>query len=420
MIHQVTQFGKDHETMGLSRRRLLLAAGATQLQSRMDAATSIPKLPAKSEFGVVKTETCLNNARWHPIGVGATRAVQHYLEYKAGGGGRDPDYATGLQNQAKAQFAKLIHAHPSEISFVPSTTVGENLIAAGLDLPRSGGNIVTDALHFEGSLYQYGELAKAGPEVRMVRPREWRIELGDLDKVIDSKTKLVAVSLVSMINGFQHDLKAVCDLAHSRGAVVYADAVQAAGAVPVDVRASGVDFLACSSYKWLMGDMGLGFLYVREDRLDRIQRSQYGFRQLAQMQYHVFPHDPPGETVMDWKQLSGAAGRFEVGTISNTTAACVNYSLNYIQQLGVENIQAHRKPLLLRLQKEMPRLGFKPMTPDESASPIVTFAKKDAGDLAAKLKRANVDIAVYPHRVRISPSVYNDAADIEKLLAALS
>ena len=90
-----------------------------------------------------------------------TRAVQQYLEYKAGGGGGVPDYASELQNQAKAQFARLIHGQPSEISFVPSTTVGENLIATGLDLPRSGGNIVTDALHFEGSLYQYGELAKS-------------------------------------------------------------------------------------------------------------------------------------------------------------------------------------------------------------------------------------------------------------------
>jgi selenocysteine lyase/cysteine desulfurase len=275
-------------------------------------------------------------------------------------------------------------------------------------------------LHFEGSLYQYGEYAKAGLDVRIVRPREWRIELADLDRAIDSKTKLVAVSLVSMINGFQHDLKAVCDLAHSRGALVYVDAVQAVGAMPVDVRASGVDFLACSSYKWLMGDMGLGFLYVRDDRLEQIQRSQYGFRQLAQMQYHVFPYDPPGDAVMDWTQSGGAGGRFEVGTVSNTTAACVNYSLKYIQQLGVENIQAHRKPLLLRLQKEMPSLGFEPMTPTDSNSPIVAFAKKDAGNLAAKLKRANVDIAVYPHRVRISPSVYNDEADIDRLLDALS
>jgi selenocysteine lyase/cysteine desulfurase len=386
----------------------------------LDAAKTTPGLPAKSEFPVVKAETCLNNARWHPISIGATQAVQEYLEYKASGGGRDPDFGGELQKRAKTEFAKLIHALPSELSFVPSTTVGENLVAAALDLPRSGGNVVTDALHFEGSLYQYGELAKQGLDLRIVRPREWRLELADLDKVIDSKTKLVALSLVSMINGFQHDLKAVCDLAHSRGALVYADAVQAVGAVPVDVRASGIDFLACSSYKWLMGDMGLGFLYVREELVDRVRRSQYGFRQLADVQYHVFPYDLAGETVMDWTQETGAGGHFEVGTVSNATLACLKYSLDYIQQLGVENIQAYRQPLLRKLQKEMPRIGFEPMTPPESTSPIITFAKKDTKEVSLQLRRANIDIAVYPHRVRISPSVYNSLADVDKLLEALS
>ena len=345
---------------------------------------------------------------------------KQYLDYKAGGGGGVGDYAGDLQNRAKANFARLIHAQPVEVSFVPSTTVGENLVAAALDLPRSGGNVVTDALHFEGSLYQYSALAKQGLDVRIARPHDWRIDLRDLDRLIDGKTKLVALSLVSMVNGFQHDLKAVCDLAHSRGAMVYADSVQAVGAVPVDVRASGVDFLACSSYKWLMGDMGLGFLYVREDRLDRIQRSQYGFRQLGRIEYHVFPYDPPGEAVMDWTQASGAGGHFEVGTVSNTTAACLSYSLDYIQRLGVETIQAHRQPLLTRLQREMPRLGFQAMTPPESTSPIVTFAKEDTKEVSQRLRRAHIDIAVYPHRVRISPSVYNEQSDVDKLLEALS
>lgn len=404
--------------MDLTRRSLFAVAGAAAAVSDLRAAA--PGLPDKAEFPVVRSEVCLNNARWHPIGVGAARAVQQYLDYKATGGGQSADYGAELQDRAKQQFATLIHAKPSEVSFVPSTTVGENLIAAALDLPRSGGNVVTDALHFEGSLYQYGELAKQGLEVRIARPRDWRIDLRDLDRLIDSKTKLVALSAVSMVTGFQHDLKAVCQLAHSRGVLVYADAVQAVGAVPVDVRESGIDFLACSSYKWLMGDMGLGFLYVREDLLDRLRRSQYGFRQLTRVDYHVFPYDSPGETVMDWSVSPSAGGHFEVGTISNATAACLNYSLDYIRRLGVDKIQEHRRPLLRPLQTELPRLGFQPMTPADSASAIVAFAKQDAAELAMRLKRAHIDIAVYPHRIRISPSVYNDESDVEKLLAALS
>lgn len=404
--------------MDVTRRNWIAAAGLAAARSQSRAA--VPGLPDKAGFPVVKSEICLNNARWHPISLGATRAVEQYLEYKATGGGASADYSAGLQNRAKEQFARLIHAKPAEISFVPSTTVGENLVAAAVDLPRRGGNVVTDALHFEGSLYQYGELAKQGLELRIARPRDWRIDLRDLDRLIDAKTRLVALSAVSMVNGFQHDLKAVCDLAHSRGALVYADAVQAVGAVPVDVRGSGIDFLACSSYKWLMGDMGLGFLYVREDLLDRMRRSQYGFRQLTHIEYHVFPHDPPGEAVMDWTASPSAGGHFEVGTISNTTAACLTYSLDYILRLGVEKIQAHRQPLLRRLQTELPRLGFEAMTPAESTGPIVTFAKADTRELAQRLIRAQIDIAVYPHRIRISPSLYNDQGDIDKLLAAVT
>jgi selenocysteine lyase/cysteine desulfurase len=405
--------------MDLSRRNLVLAAGAATV-ARAIAAPAVPRLPAKSDFPVVNTETCLNNARWHPISNGATKAIRRYLEYKAGGGGSALDLGGDIQRTAKSLFAKLIHAEPDEISFVPSTTVGENLIATGLGLPGVGGNVVTDALHFDGSLYQYGEYAKKGLDVRVVRPRNWRIELNDLEQVIDKNTKLVAVSLVSMINGFEYNLKSLCELAHARGALVYVDAVQAVGAVPVDVRESGVDFLACSSYKWLMGDMGLGFLYVRSDRLGRVARTQYGFRQMARVEYHIFPHDPPGTSVMDWTQMKGAGGYFEVGTVSNATLACLTYSLDYLLQLSPERIQAYRQPLLARLHKELPRMGFEPMTAADSKSPIATFARKDAGSLAGRLRDAKIDIAVYEHRIRVSPSVYNDAADVEKLLDVLS
>jgi len=146
--------------MDVSRRNLIAAAGlVTVAASKLRAA---PSLPDKKEFPVIHSEVCLNNARWHPAGAGAMRAVQQYLDYKASGGGAGADYGGNLQTRAKDLFAKLINAKTVEIAFVPSTTVGENLVANSLNLPQTGGNVVTDALHFEGSLYQYGELAKQG------------------------------------------------------------------------------------------------------------------------------------------------------------------------------------------------------------------------------------------------------------------
>jgi selenocysteine lyase/cysteine desulfurase len=280
---------------------------------------------------------------------------------------------------------------------------------------------VTDALHFDGSMYLYGSLKAQGLDVRVVKPREWRIDIGDIEKVVDRNTKLISLSLVSFYNGFQHDLKAVCDLAHAHGAHVYADIIQAAGAVPIDVRQSGVDFCACSSFKWLMGDFGLGFLYVREDLLDRVvQRTQYGYEQTEDVVAHLLPTDTPATYPYTWSVPPGAGAHFQVGTMSYAAMAALQQSLHNIQKIGVASIQAHRQPLLQRLQKEMPRLGFAPLTPPETTSPIVSFAMKDPAAVAARMKKARITIGDSLNRLRVSPSVFNDQADIDRLLEALS
>jgi selenocysteine lyase/cysteine desulfurase len=411
--------------MRMNRRRWLARAAAcasagSAFEFQLAGQSSAPpQLPARSDFPVAETAAFLNNAAWHPLSSGALDAIQTYLRRKSTGSTRFSFGPAG--DQVKALIAKLIHAQPSSISFVPSTTVGENLVVAGLGFPHSQGNIVTDALHYENSTVLYRSLQAQGLDVRFVKPREGRIELADLEKAIDRSTKLVAISLVSYLNGFQYDLKAVCDLAHSRGAYVYADLVQAAGSVPIDVGAAGADFCGGGSHKWLMGDMGLGYLYVREDLLDKvIRRTQFGSRQVAAFENHIFPYDLTTDGAATWKPLKGAGAHFEVGTISQATVAALSYSLPYIQRLGVENIQAHVQSLTRRLQKEMPRLGYPSATPEGAKSAIVSFVVRDPHALSARLEKANVDVKIDQHLLRVSPSVYNNQADIDKLLNALS
>jgi selenocysteine lyase/cysteine desulfurase len=324
-----------------------------------------------------------------------------------------------IRDETKNLFAELINATPEEVAYVPSTMVGENLIVSGLGLPGTKSRVVTDTLHFEASLYLYGQLAKQGLDLAVVRHRDNRVDLNDLDAAIRPGTKLVALSLVSTVNGFQHDLKAVCDLAHSRGALVYADIIQAVGAVPIDVKASGVDFCATASYKWLMGDFGLGFLYVRRDRIDQLKRSQYGYRQIASFTTHTFPFDPPGETAYDFESKDDVSGYFQVGTFASGVIAALRDSLDYLLKTGVPAIQEYRQPLLRAMQTELPKFGYKPMTPGDSTSPVLAFAYENAHKLKPKLDAAGVEITLYENRFRISPSVYNDMGDVQKLIDAL-
>ncbi len=322
----------------------------------------------------------------------------------------------------KEQFAALINARPSEISFIPNTSTGENLVVNGLGIVGSGGNVVTDALHFEGAILHLQALQRDhGLDLRIAMPREGRIESRDLERLVDKKTKLIEVSLVAMYNGFQHDLKAVCELAHAHGAYVYADIAQAAGATPIDVRATGVDFCACSSFKWLMGDFGAGFLFAREELLERvIRRSQYGYHSARSIETHFLPYDTPSAAPFTWELGTDASATFEVGSYAYAPMAALGFSLPYIRRLGVERIEAHRHPLLERLRKEMPRLGFQPATPPGTKSALLTFTVKDRQPVFERLQKTNINVRLGAHFLRVSPSVYNDIQDIERLLEALS
>jgi selenocysteine lyase/cysteine desulfurase len=332
-----------------------------------------------------------------------------------------PPDTTPMPVDPRDAFASLINAKRKEISYISNTSTGENLVVEALGITRFEGNVVTDALHFEGALVHLLELKKQGLDLRLVMPREGRIDMRDLERVVDRNTKLIEVSLVSMYNGFQHDLKAVCDLAHAHGAYVYADIIQGVGAVPLDVRETGVDFAATATYKWLMGDFGLGFLFVREELLGTvIRRTHWSYESSPDTNIHLSPLDPLFPTPVTWNPGGDATRYFQLGTMANGVAAALRVSLPYIRQLGVENIQAWRQPMLKKLQIEMPRLGFAAQTPPDSTSPIVTFAHKDAEAIGKKLQAARVAVQVTPYYVRIAPSIYNDLHDVERLLEALA
>ena len=412
----------------LSALREPLRAEARSLDGSLEAPGAAraagDDLPRREDFAIPPGITFLNCAYTHPLPIAAAAAVRSHLETRSRPGVTMPD--SGERAKAvKSEFAAMINAKPSEIAFIPNTCTGENLVVNGLGIPEAAGsgiNVVTDALHFDGALIHLQALERdRGLDLRVVMPRDWRIEIADLERVVNGKTKLIEISLVAMYNGFQHDLKAVCDLAHAHGAYVYADIIQAAGAVPIDVRATGVDFCAGAGFKWLMSEFGLGFLYAREELLDRVvTRTQWGYHSVATLDTHFLEYDPPGEPFQAWTAGTDAASHFEVGSNALGALAALSTTVPYLRRLGVERIQAYRQPMLRRLHQEMPRLGFTAVTPPESTSPLITFATRDGKGVAERLERAKINARVAANYVRFSPSVFNEMADIDRVLTALS
>src|SRR5262245_21204560 len=407
--------------MSVDRRQFLLSAAALAASAR-PALSNAPAAEGslfppsvRADFPIASAQTYLNSAAIHPMSVPCSKALADHIAFRLKGGGEGrADFGEEQQKDLKRRFAQLIGAKPTEIAFTQNTSDGENIVVMGMDLAKKGGNVVNvvlDELHFETSLYMYKRLEAKGLLLRVVKHRDWAIDIKDMERAIDRNTRLVSMALVSNVNGYLHDAKAISDLAHAHGAYVFADMVQAAGAVPVDVRAMGIDFASTATYKWLMGERGFGYLYVREDLQDTVvPTTRYGHRQIANF-------DRVGIT---WEPLPGAA-RYETGTFPNALALCSYTSLQYIERLGLQNIRAHARQLTDRLQKELPAMGYAPVTAKGNETPIVAFALKDVAATQKKLRDARVAATIIESekRMRLAVSVFNTQEDIDRLLSAL-
>jgi selenocysteine lyase/cysteine desulfurase len=405
--------------MSLGRREFLIGTGALAAAMRptlaaMQLARQGVVLPAtiRADFPGAAVETYLNAAAIHPLGAFAVHAIEQTMAFRIRGAGPGrADFGVDKQTSLKTRFATLIGAKPTEIAFVSSTSDGENIVALGLDLPAKKGNIVLDELHFTSSLYLFKELEKKGVELRIVKHRNWAIDVKDMERVIDKNTRLVSLAMVSNVNGFMHDVTAVSKIAHAHGAYVFADIIQAVGAVPVDVRAMGIDFASTGTYKWLMGERGFGFLYVREEHQGTVlPTTRYGHRQVSNF----------NRAALTWDPVPGAA-MYESGNIPVLLAAAVSAGIDYVTALGLEKIRAHAKALTDRLQRELPPLGYASLTPADTATPIVAFELKDAGATAKALQAARIAATIVgnENRLRLSVSVFNNHEDIDRVVAAL-
>ena len=382
----------------------------------------------RNDFPRVRTAAYFDNASSHPLSVHSAAALHRYINWVTYEVGEPwwPPWAAP-RDESKHLFAKLINAQPEDIAFARSAVEAESNLLNGMQEHLSGGNIVTHDLHYAASLYNYKMREQAsdltcsrdGEILRIVKHRDWQIDYRDMERAIDHNTKLVSITLVSNVNGYLSDVKAISDLAHAHGAYLYVDIIQGVGAVPVDVQAMGIDFAACSTFKWLMGVKGFGFLYVRSDLQGTVVKPTQHCGGIS-FNYSPWVEDPNPDVAEHVFTPTPGPTCYEVSYPSYEGAICAQESLKYILRLGVHNIRNHVRTLTDRLMEELPALGYPAITPKGNESPIVTFAVTDPAGTMEKLRNAGVHVAMrHGNKMRISPSVFNNHEDVSRLLEAL-
>ena len=375
----------------------------------------------RTDFPRARTAAYFDNASSHPLSVHSAAALHRYIDWVTNEVGEPwwPLWAAS-RDESKRLFARLINARPEEIAFARSTVEAESNLLNGMQEHLAGGNVVTNDLHYNAALYNYKMRQQDGLEVRIVKHRDWQIDIRDMEDAVDHNTRLIALTLVSNVNGYLSDIKAISDLAHAHGAYIYVDMIQGVGAVPVDVRAMGIDLAACSTFKWLMGVKGFGFLYVRADLQGSVVKPT---QHAGGVRFNYAPwvqEEDPEAAEISFAPVPGP-GCYEVSYPSYEGAVCAQESLRYIHRLGVDNIRNHARTLTDRLQEELPAMGCLSITPRGNESPILAFVVPDPDAAMEKLRKAGVHVAMrHGNKMRISPSVFNNQEDVDRLIKALA
>jgi selenocysteine lyase/cysteine desulfurase len=307
----------------------------------------------------------------------------------------------------RSQFARLINAASAgEVGLLFSTGEGENVVAAGLEL-KAGDNVVIDELHYNTEFVLYRTLEKTrGVELRIARHRNGAVDARDFEPLVDARTRLVSVAWVSHLNGFRHDMRAIADVAHAKGALCYTDAIQAVGMFPIDVRASGVDCLCAGSYKWLLAGWGVAPFYVRAAVADRLRLDRFGEmhagRELPDHSYEILTN----------------AKRFDYSSRAFGDVYALSAGISYLERVGIARIESHTVDgLARRLQEGLARQGPRLVTPMGNRSSIVTFyTTKPEVEVRTAFQTASVEVTVRTGSVRISPALFNNADEIDRCL----
>ncbi len=357
----------------------------------------------RAEFPSLSRWTYLNTATFGQMPARAVEAVaRHFARRDELACGdflswfNDADRLRGL-------LARLIHAEPGDIAFVPNVATALGLLMGGLDL-RPGDRIVTLENEFPDSIYSPALARRNGVDF-VEAPWEQFLD------AIDSRTRLVIVSEVNYTNGFRPPLLQVSKRAHERGALLFVDGTQSLGALQVDVGAVQADMYAVHGYKWLLSPNGGAFMYVAPALRARLQPNAVGWR--SHRTWREVDHLHHGAP-----EFTAEAEKYEGGMLAFAVLYAMAASVGMMLEIGPAAIEQRVLEMADYLRERLRGLGAR-LPGDEAPhyrSPIVAARfSKPASDLAGQLKSRGVLVSARHDNLRVSTHFYNSQEDIDRL-----
>lgn len=360
-------------------------------------------------FPVCRKHVYLNNASVAPPSVRVRDAAIAWLDDAVDNAVVNERAWEERSEATRRAAGALVGAGPDAITFVRSTSHGLGMLAEGIAWEPGDEVCVATSIEYPSNVYPWQHLASRGVVVREIEPVRGGVTAERVRDVMSPRTRLVSVSSVQYATGHATDLEAIGALCAERNAFFAVDAIQSLGAFPLDVGRARIDFLTADSHKWLLGINGIGLAYVGPQLLPALRPVLVGWK----------------STVGAWNfdrasfDLRSDAAKLEEGSPSYVGLYALGAALDLLHEVGVPRIATRIRELVTQLADGLEALGCDVTPGPEDRAGIVTFVppRGEARALFERMASASVRVSLRRGRIRVSPHFYNDASDVDAVIA---
>ena len=316
--------------------------------------------------------------------------------------------------KCRSAFAGLIGAEPHEVAITTSVSAATAAVASCIDFSARRKKVVASGAEFPTVGHVWRAHERLGAEVDWVSVRDEQMFSADYAEHIDEKTAIVSATHAWYQNGSLQDTQEITRVAHENGALVYVDAYQTAGVVPIDVKKTNIDFLAAGALKYLLGIPGIAFLYVRQEVAENLHPTVTGW--FGRRDPFAFD-----EKLLDW---APSARRFDTGTPPIINAYVARVGIETIRELGTKAIREWTLQLSGRIVERAREHGLEIHGPEDpqrrTPSTAVRCGGRSSHDVETQLKQRGVLASARGPVIRLAPHFYNTLDEIDSAVDTLA
>ncbi len=367
-----------------------------------------------TEFPLSPEVIYLNHAGVCPLPKCAADAIRRFVHECETQGARFYPRWIAMEARLREQLAQLIHApSPDDIALLKNTSEGLSTVACGFPWQR-GDNVIISDEEFPSNRVVWESLRDRGVTVREVALSGAADPEGALIAAADRHTRMIAVSAVQFASGLRLDLAALGAACRARDIAFCVDAIQAVGAIRLDVQAAHIDFLAADAHKWLLGPEGIAVFYCAQAWRERLALHQFG--------WHMRENYSDYET-RDWRPASSAR-RFECGSPNMIGIHALSATLDLLAKVGMPAVErevlARAEHVFDVIQGREDLVCITDLKTGRYAG-IITFRSKSlpTPELFEQLRARGIICAARGGGIRFSPHFYTPREHLDRALAAI-